>query len=536
MKPRESDVPARLRMGRFEKKILATMCIVALAPLVGALILGSSVLEDAFHAGVNDRFGAQLDQNVVIHRAYLTSLRERGEFAADAIAESGALRDALLAGDAPAPVRDCLQAELDRRPFLSALRVFRGEEELVSVTRVIDDARALSVEREVHVPSVPEQEADPEGTGDAEETGREEFAPDRSVASFRIEVTATAPLALFEDFQRAGDEAEVYRRLMQRRTYVSKVYLWVYVAFLALVIIGALGVAVVLSRRVTQRVTALAEATRRLGRGDMSVTVPSRTSDEVGELIDAFNKMVDDLRLSRERIDYLKRIGAWQEFARRLAHEIKNPLTPIQLAAQEVHRSYDGEDAVFGQKLADAKDIIEEEVDTLRRLVSEFSNFAKLPSAALAPAELGQFLTELEVGFGAIVVDVFPDGRQPLPAVRIEAEDSLPVQIDGMMLKRCVDNLVRNALQAMRKGEGTKVVIRAWQDGPLACFSVEDDGPGIDEHDRARIFDPYFTTKKDGTGLGLAIVKKVILEHEGSIVCEESSLGGARFAIHLPLR
>jgi nitrogen fixation/metabolism regulation signal transduction histidine kinase len=284
------------------------------------------------------------------------------------------------------------------------------------------------------------------------------------------------------------------------------------------------------------------------------VHVPTEGNDEIRELTKAFNGMVRDLRESRARIDYLQRIGAWQEFARRLAHEIKNPLTPIQLAAQEMHRSYTGDDARYRRKLEDACAIVEEEVDTLRRLVSEFSNFAKLPRADLAPADLSEFVRDLKRSVAAIVEDVGPTARAE---VTVDApEHAMPVRIDAMMLKRCTDNLVRNALQALR-GRERKGHVRVWarevdttseSAGSAAVGSesagsaaiggfelrVEDDGPGVPEKDREAIFDPYFTTKSDGTGLGLAIVKKVVLEHGGEIRCEASELGGAAFVIALP--
>ena len=113
--------------------------------------------------------------------------------------------------------------------------------------------------------------------------------------------------------------------------------------------------------------------------------------------------------------------------------------------------------------------------------------------------------------------------------------EALPVRIDGMMLKRCVDNLIRNALQALRKS-GSEVRIRARREDDRALLVIEDDGPGIPAADRTRVFDPYFTTKADGTGLGLAIVKKVVLEHGGEIHVEESPRGGASFVLSLPLR
>jgi nitrogen fixation/metabolism regulation signal transduction histidine kinase len=345
----------------------------------------------------------------------------------------------------------------------------------------------------------------------------------------RIEVTVAAEAAPFVAYQRAGEVAEVYSRLEAGSAEVSGAYLAVYMGFLLTVMVVAVAVGVVASRRVTGRVADLAAATERVGAGDLTVSVPTHTSDEIGELTLAFNAMVADLRQSRDRIEYLQRIGAWQDFARRLAHEIKNPLTPIQLAAQEIDRAYKGDDAAYGAKLKEARAIIEEEVATLRRLVGEFSEFAKLPRAELSASDLGEFIGELSRSLPAALE--LPEGV----SIRFETStEPLPVRIDAMMLKRCVDNLVRNAVEAMGVGPG-EVRVRTRSEGRKALIEVVDDGPGVSAEDAMRIFDPYFTTKSEGTGLGLAIVKKVVLEHGGTVGVRPAEKEGAIFHISLPL-
>lgn len=502
-----------MKLSRFERKILAAMALVALAPLLGALLLGRAALQNAYRAGVNPRVREQLDRGVGIYRAHLVTLRADAERTADAVAGSATLRDRLEADDRHA-LDAYLEEIVDRYDPVSEIVLRRGDTVLARVSRPDradpEERRALLQSREV---------------------------PLTDGSRVDAEITVTAPREVFDDFQRAGEEAEVFARLQEQATYISAVYVWVFVGFMALLIVAVLVLAAVLSRRLTRRVIALAEATRRLGGGDLSVSVPREARDEVGELTEAFNNMVHDLRESQARIEYLQRIGAWQDFARRLAHEIKNPLTPIQLAAQEMHRSYDGSDEKFRSKLEDARSIIEEEVETLRRLVSEFSNFAKLPAAALAKADLRDFLQDIARSTDAIRQDVFEDAAQDgnAPEVHVALlDEALPVQVDAMMLKRCVDNLVRNALQAMRAGEGTRVDVLGGSSEQGIFVAVDDDGPGIPKDRRETIFDPYFTTKVDGTGLGLAIVKKVVLEHGGEIEFEPSSRGGARFTIWLP--
>ncbi len=496
-----------MRMTRFERKIIAAILAVALLPFFGTIALGYVGFREAYQVGVNPRVEAQLESALSIYRAHFVALREGAERTADAIAYDRRLSEALATGD-----RDELRAwvggELERYDDVARIEIRGADEVLASEAKdaLLDEERYrhLSLTRDIE--------------------------PAPGPAPLIVDVTVATEAEPFIEYQRAGEVAEVYSRLEEGSAEVSLFYLAVYVGFLLSVMVVAVAVGVVASRRVTGRVADLAAATERVGAGDLDVVVPTDVNDEVGELTRAFNEMVRDLRESRDRIEYLQRIGAWQDFARRLAHEIKNPLTPIQLAAQEVARAYRGDDPAYGAKVEEARSIIEEEVATLRRLVGEFSEFAKLPRAELSEADLGDFLTDTERSLPAALAA--PEGVE----VRFEeVAEPLSVRVDAMMLKRCVDNLVLNAVEALaEEGQGGEVVVRGLRDGSRAVIEVADDGPGIDG-DPARIFDPYYTTKSEGTGLGLAIVKKVVLEHGGAIGVTRNEGGGSVFRISLPL-
>lgn len=497
-----------MQLTRFERKILVAIAAVAAMPLVGALLLGRTALREAYQVGVNERVHRQLEQGLDVYRDYIVNLRDDAERTADAVAGSWRLREALESGEADA-AQGYLERALERYPNVAAVAVRTEQGDVVAsaerAERLDTDRMRLLTQRRA----------------------MEGLTPETSV-----EVTIAAPAAAFRDYRRAGEVEEDFSLLLARTSYVSNWFLGAYIGLLLFVIVVAMAVGVVLSRRVTRRVADLADATEKVGAGDLTVQVPTDARDEVGELTRAFNDMVRDLRESRERIDYLQRIGAWQEFARRLAHEIKNPLTPIQLAAQEMMQTYKGDDDNYRRNLQDACAIIEEEVSTLRRLVSEFSAFAKLPQAQLSASDLGDFLADVERSLPGIYEDLGLD--EDRASVRFVSDgEPMPVRIDTMMLKRCVDNLVRNALQAV--GEEGEVVVEGRREGRWAVLEVRDSGPGIEGSDRARVFDPYYTTKSEGTGLGLAIVKKVVLEHGGEVACDEAPEGGAAFRIHLPL-
>ena len=533
-------------LARFERKVLAAMGLVALAPLLGVLFLGGDALRSAYATGVNAEVRAQLEANVALHRAHLALLREDAERTADAIANHAELAAALDDGVA---LQTHVAGQLARYSHVVSI-VVRGGDGRVRARAdrpVAEATRPRTLDRPLapRTAALPATTVEDEPAGDfLDEPGVPEAG--ESAAGPSVRVVVTAPLAVFEGFQAAGDMAEVYGRLLEEAEFVEGTYVAYTVLALALLIALVLAVGVVVSRRVTARVVDLAHAARRVGAGELDVHVPTSAGDEVAELTGAFNAMVRDLRENQARIAYLRRIGAWQEFARRLAHEIKNPLTPIQLAMQELHRSYDGSDPAYREKLDDAYAIVGEEVTTLRRLTGEFSAFAKLPTATLAPADVADVLQDVALALPAIVEDVFGDA--PAPAVELTPpREPLPVRVDAMMMKRAVDNLVRNAFQALRQGDAAgchdappeeasagHVWVYAATEGDEVALVVEDDGPGIPDASLDRIFDPYFTTKSEGTGLGLPIVKKVALEHGGDLRCEARAGGGTRFVLTLP--
>jgi HAMP domain-containing protein len=305
-------------MSRFERKILFAIGLSVFLTLGGSIFLAQGALREVYRVGVNERFGAELVHGVEARRAQLMALRSGSEQVADAV--ESAVEAELTKSRNTSKVETLLQELLERY-------------ELVQGIRVADDAG-----REVASVS---READPSGA--AMRTTTRDREADAGGRNLRIAVEVAVPEVYFERLQEAGEVADVYSRLQRQSASVSDVYVWVFGVMAFLVILVAFLIGAIVSRRVTRRVTVLAEASRQVGAGDLSVTLPTGATDEVTELTQAFNDMVRDLRDSRTRIEYLQRISAWQDFARRLAHEIKNPLTPIQLAAQEMDETYDGE-------------------------------------------------------------------------------------------------------------------------------------------------------------------------------------------------
>ncbi len=304
---------------------------------------------------------------------------------------------------------------------------------------------------------------------------------------------------------------------------------WLTLGVAVLALLAALTTALVLSGRIAGPVRALAARARDVGAGDLEHTTVE-ASDEVGELARAFASMTHELRTSRERLVQAERVAAWREMARRLAHELKNPIFPIQLSIETLRRALDQEGAQDAQRFQalfrESSDTILDELRSLRSIVEEFSQFARMPPPRLAPTDVGD-----------LVERVLALYRARAAAVRIETglAPGLPaVPADRDLLGRALGNLVANALEAMPDGGTLSVKTRAVEEG--VALEVSDTGPGLTEEQRTRLFTPYYTTKKGGTGLGLAIVQGIVSDHGGRIQVESAPGAGTTFTLVLPVR
>jgi nitrogen fixation/metabolism regulation signal transduction histidine kinase len=346
----------------------------------------------------------------------------------------------------------------------------------------------------------------------------------------RLRATFAVEAALFAELDETRELAETARDMEKTRGEVRRSIVLVFAATVAGAALLAALLGYLMARRTARRLARLAEAHRRVAAGDLSVRVePERGGDEVAALARGFNVMVGEVRQARDRIVYLEKISGWQEVARRLAHEIKNPLTPIQLAFQQLEarwRQAPGGDAAFGRLLGDAGEIVRQEVATLQRLVEEFSAFARLPDVKPEPADLGAFV--------AAFLETSPQLAEAAEVTLVQAGGPVPVGLDPGLMRRVLANLTENAVQAALPMRAV-IHLGVARTRDRAVLTVADEGPGIDRDLRARVFDPYVTTKASGTGLGLAIAKKIVLQHGGEIEVGEAPGGGAAFTLAFPL-
>jgi len=279
--------------------------------------------------------------------------------------------------------------------------------------------------------------------------------------------------------------------------------------------------------RVTRPVVSLAEAARRVAAGDLAAKVEVESSDELGELAASFNRMTEDLLRQKDRAVQAERVAAWRELARRLAHELKNPLFPLQVTVENLTRAKVKSPELFEEVFKEGTATLLAEINNLKTIIGRFSEFSKMPQPQRQPTQVNDVLQAVLRVFQA---QLQANGHI---AVRTELADGLPeISADPDLLHRTFSNLVLNAIDAMPQGGELALRTAATADG--VAISVSDTGSGLAPEECARLFTPYYTTKRHGTGLGLAIVQSVVSDHGGKISVESAKEKGTTFRIELP--
>jgi two-component system, NtrC family, nitrogen regulation sensor histidine kinase NtrY len=309
-----------------------------------------------------------------------------------------------------------------------------------------------------------------------------------------------------------------------RRVLVAFFFLFSLPIFLITILVSLL-----LTQRIISPIAHLEDATRRVAEGDFGFRILTRPRDELATLVDSFNSMTSELERSRRKLLQAERITAWQEIAQRLAHEIRNPLTPIKLSAQRVLKKHEEGAGDFDKVFRPAVSSIITEVENLERMLREFGELARLPVPKPEPTRLRELLEEVSSVY-----------RNLSAAVRVdcgEVGESIVLRADRDQLKRMFANLFTNAIQAMPNGGSLTVRADTVKKAhTVYCrISLSDTGTGIPEAAMDSIFDPYFTTKKSGTGLGLAIVQRIVFDHKGNVWAESDGSTGTTFFIDLPM-
>ncbi|MDN3595829.1 sensor histidine kinase [Zunongwangia endophytica] len=293
----------------------------------------------------------------------------------------------------------------------------------------------------------------------------------------------------------------------------------VYLFMLAIAII----MSYFLSKYITKSLKIISEKINqtRLDKRNQKIEL-SNASEEIYALISAYNSMIDELEESAVKLATNEREQAWREMAKQVAHEIKNPLTPMRLSVQSFERRFDKDDSEIEHKVNEFCDTLINQIDTMSSIASAFSNFAKMP------AQQNETLNVPKIT--KLALDIFNENY----IVFHSEKEEILAKFDRTQLIRVITNLVKNAIQAMDDVSDPKIVVDIQEEEKTVCISISDNGHGITEENREKIFEPKFTTKSSGMGLGLAMVKNIVETYKGTINFISKPGKGTIFKVRFP--
>ncbi|OQX88999.1 hypothetical protein B6D60_00380 [candidate division KSB1 bacterium 4484_87] len=331
---------------------------------------------------------------------------------------------------------------------------------------------------------------------------------------------------IIEVKENLGQAIRVYSSLsLFKKSVVEGQLIWAFsTIFIILLTFAAIYAAKTLSRGISEPILELAEGMKKMASGEVGKPVQVKAKDEIKFLVDTFNRMAQELKISQEKLLRAERLAAWQELARRVSHEIRNSLTPIQLSLRRLWNKFE---PVAGSDNPIVS--IQEEVESLTRLAEEFSQFARMPQISLEKTNVQEVIKS---------VITLIQSQPGSPKIRLQADDTTPpVKIDRDQIRRALYNLLKNSVEASQPVTGSKDITitlkNASQTGKTAKIEIIDRGVGIEPELLQKIFEPHFTTKKRGMGLGLAIVKKIIEDHDGDIQFSSTPGKGTKVTIVL---
>jgi len=317
-------------------------------------------------------------------------------------------------------------------------------------------------------------------------------------------------LPYFEDA--SLNEAEL-REFLVRLGYAYFVMLLVAIAF-----------AYFVSRFITRSLKTISEKMNetRLEKRNKKIELKG-ASEEVSVLVESYNSMIDELEESAVKLATSERERAWREMAKQVAHEIKNPLTPMRLSVQSFQRKFDAKDPNVDQKVEEYSKTLIQQIDTMSSIASAFSSFAEMP------AQKSETLNIVEVI--NLALDIFTEDYISF----ISKEKEIIANFDRTQLIRVVTNLVKNAIQAIPKDRTPRIEVKVYSENNIVFFTVTDNGNGISEENKPKVFEPKFTTKSSGMGLGLPMLKKIVETYNGSITFESQEGSGTTFKVSFPM-
>ncbi|MEF8845424.1 MAG: ATP-binding protein [Bacteroidales bacterium] len=295
--------------------------------------------------------------------------------------------------------------------------------------------------------------------------------------------------------------------------------------YVFLIILGTV-VAVLISNTITRPLRLIQQKLGRIGLDKTNEKIDFESHDEIGELVGEYNRMIDELEENAEKLAQTEREMAWREMAKQIAHEIKNPLTPMKLKVQYLKRAWDDRVNNFDERMQQFADSMISQINTLSEIASEFSNFAKMPGARNRKLDLGQIIDN--------AVNLFEHSENVEILKEKDIKDPVYVYADKDQVSRVFSNMIKNAIQAIPAQREGKIRVGLTKQDGKAFVTITDNGSGVPDEMKKKLFRPSFTTKSGGMGMGLAISKKIIEDQGGTITYETKRDKGTTFYIEIP--
>jgi nitrogen fixation/metabolism regulation signal transduction histidine kinase len=517
---------------------LVIMClVVALLPAVPLTFLVRSLLERSFDLGLNPTVENALQSGLAVSRAHLEEARGTfrlhvqrvvstiGESRPDsadaaavltrAVGASHAIDGLVVSRRGDGETGSTLELSAELRPFQGQSHVLdrllagapvesRDEHSRMGYAfyETIDHSKLLAVWNPA-VAHIPPQNA--------------------QGYSYRILFYRLIDPRFLADADALLEGRQIFAELRLTQRSLARSFFYPFLIIYGVCLVLALGLALFMAERLAEPIRKLARGANAVASGDWRYRLDLKAGGETGCLVSAFNEMVSRLESQRRRLTDAEKMASWREMARRLAHEIKNPLLPIRLTMEELRARYHGEDPRYRSMLEESTRVVGDELDTLQALVKEFSAFARLPEMKPRSESLENLVRD--------VAQMYPRAGTSIVA-KGQVRD---FRFDPDQLRRVLVNLFDNAVSVVGDDHRCAIDITLEEAGDEAVLTFGDNGPGLPPGKNEEIFEPYFTTRPGGTGLGLAVVKNIVLLHGGAIRAWNREGGGAVFEIRLPL-
>ncbi len=315
---------------------------------------------------------------------------------------------------------------------------------------------------------------------------------------------------------------QFYKTFDAERKQIVRSFVYTFILTYSLLIVLSIALGIFFSNIMTRPIQTLVTGTHEISNGNLDYQIDIKPrNDEIGKLMSSFNQMVANIKHERQRTIYLEKMAAWREIAQRMAHEIKNPLTPIQLTVQQIRDAYHGSDEKYRKILQECSEIIEEEIESLKNLTKEFSEFARMPSLSVKSSSLNQLVTDVVSFYAGVPFKINCDPVLPL------------IEMDPEAMRRVLINLIDNAMAAMGNRPDRLITLTTQAHEAFVRLVISDNGHGIPKDNLSRVFEPHFSTKSTGMGLGLAIVKSILDEHKAEIAVDSVENLGTTFTVDL---